>query len=84
MNGPFRGGMQVHAVPDEERAYDAATGVKLPWGYSYAEYVCLHSFDEDWIMLEGLECLITLSPVPLSTSLHHGSLWNVAPLASQQ
>lgn len=34
----FRGGMQVHAVPDDERAMDAG-GKPLPWGYSYAEYV---------------------------------------------
>ncbi|KAK8166617.1 hypothetical protein IWX90DRAFT_433314 [Phyllosticta citrichinensis] len=34
----FRGGMQVHAVPESERAFDAA-GRQLPWGYEYAEYV---------------------------------------------
>ncbi|GME49647.1 hypothetical protein GTA08_BOTSDO07534 [Neofusicoccum parvum] len=28
----FRGGMQVHAVPESERAFDAA-GRQLPWGY---------------------------------------------------
>lgn len=32
----FRGGMQVHAVPESERAFDAA-GRQLPWGYEYAE-----------------------------------------------
>ncbi|KAL9084859.1 MAG: hypothetical protein Q9159_005022 [Coniocarpon cinnabarinum] len=37
MNGPFRGGMQVHAVPDDERVIDASTGAKLPWGYSFAD-----------------------------------------------
>ncbi|WPG97348.1 nucleoporin nup53 [Acrodontium crateriforme] len=26
-------GMQVHAVPENERAFDPATGRKLPWGY---------------------------------------------------
>ena len=40
MNGPFRGGMQVHAIPEDERALDETTGVRLPWGYNYAEYVC--------------------------------------------
>lgn len=29
-------GMQVHAVPDDERAVDAS-GKRLPWAYSYAE-----------------------------------------------
>jgi hypothetical protein len=33
---PRRGGMQVHAVPEAERALDA-NGVRLPWGYEYAE-----------------------------------------------
>ena len=42
MATPFRGGMQVHAVPEDERVFDASTGQRLPWGYSYAEYVCLH------------------------------------------
>jgi hypothetical protein len=28
--------MQVHAVPDSERAFDS-TGRKLPWGYESAE-----------------------------------------------
>lgn len=28
--------MQVHAVPDSERAYDS-TGRKLPWAYEFAE-----------------------------------------------
>ena len=28
--------MQVHAVPDAERAYDS-TGRKLPWAFEYAE-----------------------------------------------
>lgn len=32
----FRGGMQVHAVPESERAFDAA-GRQLPWGYEYVE-----------------------------------------------
>lgn len=32
----FRAGMQVHAVPDDERARDAS-GQPLPWGYAYAE-----------------------------------------------
>ncbi|KAK8434893.1 hypothetical protein IWX49DRAFT_33464 [Phyllosticta citricarpa] len=32
----FRGGMQVHAVPESERAFDAA-GRQLPWGYEYAD-----------------------------------------------
>lgn len=31
------GGMQVHAVPESERAVDPNTGQKLPWGYEYAE-----------------------------------------------
>lgn len=26
-------GMQVHAVPDSDRAFDSATGRKLPWAY---------------------------------------------------
>lgn len=30
------GGMQVHSVPDGERAVDA-NGVRLPWAYEYAE-----------------------------------------------
>ncbi|KAI9656652.1 MAG: hypothetical protein M1831_004562 [Alyxoria varia] len=37
MNHNLRGGMQVHAVPDEERVVDSS-GRQLPWGYSYAEY----------------------------------------------
>ncbi|KAF2227214.1 hypothetical protein BDZ85DRAFT_187760 [Elsinoe ampelina] len=32
----IRGGMQVHAVPDNERAFDA-NGRKLPWGYDYPD-----------------------------------------------
>ena len=32
----FRGGMQVHSVPEHERAFDAS-GTRLPWGYEYAE-----------------------------------------------
>lgn len=32
----LRGGMQVHAVPESERAVDAS-GRRLPWGYEYAE-----------------------------------------------
>jgi hypothetical protein len=34
---PFRGGggMQVHAVPDAERA--TVNGQQLPWAYEYAE-----------------------------------------------
>jgi hypothetical protein len=32
------GGMQVHAVPEAERAIDA-NGQRLPWAYEYAEYV---------------------------------------------
>jgi hypothetical protein len=28
--------MQVHAVPDAERAFDS-TGRRLPWGYEFAE-----------------------------------------------
>ncbi|TKA71057.1 hypothetical protein B0A49_07767 [Cryomyces minteri] len=32
----LRGGMQVHAVPDAERAFDAS-GRQLPWGYEYAD-----------------------------------------------
>jgi hypothetical protein len=28
--------MQVHAVPDSERAFDS-TGRRLPWGYEFAE-----------------------------------------------
>ncbi|KAK8210320.1 hypothetical protein M8818_003488 [Zalaria obscura] len=35
MNG-LRGGMQVHAVPESERAYDS-TGRKLPWAYEFAD-----------------------------------------------
>jgi hypothetical protein len=34
----IRGGMQVHAVPESERALDAS-GKRLPWGYEFAEYV---------------------------------------------
>jgi len=30
------GGMQVHAVPESERAVDA-NGQRLPWAYEYAE-----------------------------------------------
>jgi hypothetical protein len=30
------GGMQVHAVPEAERALDA-NGQRLPWAYEYAE-----------------------------------------------
>lgn len=30
--------MQVHAVPETERAFDAS-GRQLPWGIEYAEYV---------------------------------------------
>jgi hypothetical protein len=33
---PFRGGMQVHAVPETERAM-GANGQRLPWAYEYAE-----------------------------------------------
>ncbi|KAF1989235.1 hypothetical protein K402DRAFT_17417 [Aulographum hederae CBS 113979] len=34
----FRGGgMQVHAVPEAERAFDQS-GRRLPWAYDYAEY----------------------------------------------
>jgi hypothetical protein len=33
---PFRGGMQVHSVPEAERAFDA-NGQRLPWAYEYAE-----------------------------------------------
>ncbi|KAI9708408.1 MAG: hypothetical protein M1828_002997 [Chrysothrix sp. TS-e1954] len=33
---PTSGGMQVHAVPDDERALDTS-GRPLPWGYSYAD-----------------------------------------------
>lgn len=36
MNAPFRGGMQVHAVPEDERIVDS-TGKPLPWGFAYAE-----------------------------------------------
>jgi len=36
MMNSLRGGMQVHAVPDNEKAYDAS-GRRLPWGYEYAE-----------------------------------------------
>nr|POE79640.1 nucleoporin nup53 [Quercus suber] len=32
-----RRGMQVHAVPEHERAYDGASGKRLPWGYSTIE-----------------------------------------------
>lgn len=32
----LRGGMQVHAVPETERALDAS-GQRLPWAYEYAE-----------------------------------------------
>ena len=32
----IRSGVQVHAVPEHERAYDSA-GRRLPWGYTYAE-----------------------------------------------
>ncbi|KAL1304637.1 hypothetical protein AAFC00_003601 [Neodothiora populina] len=32
----LRGGMQVHAVPESERAIDAS-GKRLPWGYEYAD-----------------------------------------------
>lgn len=44
----FRGGMQVHAVPEAERAFDAA-GRQLPWGYEYAEYVDFHGL---WLTSE--------------------------------
>lgn len=37
--------MQVHAVPESERALDAS-GKRLPWGYEYAEYV-LVLYSED-------------------------------------
>ena len=42
MNSTFRGGMQVHAVPEEERARDSR-GQALPWGYAYAEYVLVYA-----------------------------------------
>ncbi|KAG2165758.1 hypothetical protein VTO58DRAFT_108608 [Aureobasidium pullulans] len=32
----IRGGMQVHAVPESERALDAS-GRRLPWGYEFAD-----------------------------------------------
>ncbi|KAI5274765.1 hypothetical protein E4T47_02283 [Aureobasidium subglaciale] len=32
----IRGGMQVHAVPESERALDAS-GKRLPWGYEFAD-----------------------------------------------
>ncbi|GAB7356286.1 hypothetical protein MBLNU459_g7091t1 [Dothideomycetes sp. NU459] len=32
----LRGGMQVHAVPESERAFDAS-GKRLPWGYEFAD-----------------------------------------------
>ncbi|TKX21461.1 hypothetical protein C1H76_6535 [Elsinoe australis] len=32
----MRGGMQVHAVPDNEKAFDA-NGRRLPWGFEYAD-----------------------------------------------
>ncbi|KAI4717516.1 hypothetical protein E4T48_06265 [Aureobasidium sp. EXF-10727] len=32
----MRGGMQVHAVPESERALDAS-GKRLPWGYEFAD-----------------------------------------------
>jgi hypothetical protein len=32
----FRGGMQVHSVPETERAI-GANGQRLPWAYEYAE-----------------------------------------------
>ncbi|PNS14752.1 hypothetical protein CAC42_1981 [Sphaceloma murrayae] len=32
----LRGGMQVHAVPDNEKAFDA-NGKRLPWAYEYAD-----------------------------------------------
>ncbi|KAI9663248.1 MAG: hypothetical protein M1821_008296 [Bathelium mastoideum] len=32
----IRTGVQVHAVPENERAYDSA-GRRLPWGYTYAD-----------------------------------------------
>jgi len=38
----IRPNMQVHAVPDAERAFDS-TGRKLPWGYDFAEYVTVSS-----------------------------------------
>jgi hypothetical protein len=31
-----QGGMQVHVVPEVERAFDTA-GQRLPWGFEYAE-----------------------------------------------
>ncbi|KAF2753469.1 hypothetical protein EJ05DRAFT_541967 [Pseudovirgaria hyperparasitica] len=36
MRAPGRGGMQVHAVPESERAWDSS-GRQLPWGYEYAD-----------------------------------------------
>ncbi|KAF2454656.1 hypothetical protein BDY21DRAFT_290737 [Lineolata rhizophorae] len=29
--------MQVHAVPESERAFDPSSGRQLPWGYQYAD-----------------------------------------------
>jgi hypothetical protein len=29
--------MQVHAVPEAERAFHPVTGERLPWGYEYYE-----------------------------------------------
>lgn len=37
--------MQVHAVPESERAVDAS-GKRLPWGYEFAEYVGSHPRQE--------------------------------------
>jgi hypothetical protein len=37
----IRGGVQVHAVPEHERAFDSS-GKRMPWGYEYPEYVHPH------------------------------------------
>lgn len=36
MMNAMRGGMQVHAVPDNEKAFDAK-GNRLPWAFEFAE-----------------------------------------------
>ena len=63
--------MQVHAVPDSERAYDS-TGRRLPWAFEYAEYVgsLLVSFELREKLLRDWEtCALQLS-FPNLLSLH--------------
>jgi len=34
----LRGGMQIHAVPENEKAIDS-NGKRLPWAVEYPEYI---------------------------------------------